>query len=297
MRKLRRKRVAVASMAVALAAAGSAAAFQQLPAADQVNNDAPAGVSARRSESMAVSRRTLMWSAARLSRADRLCRGRFSAGHRFARSDLRAVVRRPASGQRAGNGTVGGRPARARRSAGSLNFDQGQDGEVPAIDFAGAGRTMPWATWYEHTTGIGFGQQQHLRQPVRQHGRREPEQVDLRRPGPGNRAARHVQVPSLNIHTDQDAENPSVAGGSAVDRDEARSVGHLAGDDDLGPVNGKDQIFVCSAARTESGCEQLRRGHPGGNRRRDRSCADPRWILLAADRRSAGRTGRHRIRA
>ena len=44
MRKLRRKRVAVASMAVALAAAGSAAAFQQLPGNDQVNNDPTAGI-------------------------------------------------------------------------------------------------------------------------------------------------------------------------------------------------------------------------------------------------------------
>ena len=41
--------------------------------------------------------------------------------------------------------------------AGSLNFDQGQDGEAPAIDFAGAGRTVPWATWYEDTSGTGFG--------------------------------------------------------------------------------------------------------------------------------------------
>ncbi len=44
MRTIRRKRVAVASMAVALAAAGSAAAFQQLPPTDQVNNDVPAGI-------------------------------------------------------------------------------------------------------------------------------------------------------------------------------------------------------------------------------------------------------------
>ena len=39
-----------------------------------------------------------------------------------------------------------------------------------------------------------------------------------------------MQVPSLNIHTNQDAENPSVAGGSAADRDQARPVGDLAGD-------------------------------------------------------------------
>src|SRR5690242_3684769 len=44
MRKKRRKRVAVTSVMVALAAAGSAAAFQQLPAGDQVNNDPTAGI-------------------------------------------------------------------------------------------------------------------------------------------------------------------------------------------------------------------------------------------------------------
>ena len=41
--------------------------------------------------------------------------------------------------------------------SGSLNFDQGQDGEAPSIDFAGAGRTVPWASWYESTSGTNFG--------------------------------------------------------------------------------------------------------------------------------------------
>ena len=55
-----------------------------------------------------------------------------------------------------GNGTVGGRSSANPTFTGSLNFDQGQDGEAPSIDFAGAGRTVPWATWYENTSGTGF---------------------------------------------------------------------------------------------------------------------------------------------
>ena len=58
-----------------------------------------------------------------------------------------------------GSGTVGGSSSAAPQFLGSLNFDQGQDGEAPAIDFAGAGRTVPWATWYEDTTGALFGKE------------------------------------------------------------------------------------------------------------------------------------------
>src|SRR5919206_2374879 len=31
----------------------------------------------------------------------------------------------------------------------SLNIDPNAEAEAPAIDFAGAGRTVPWVTWYE----------------------------------------------------------------------------------------------------------------------------------------------------
>ena len=57
-----------------------------------------------------------------------------------------------------GNGTVGGRSSTSPTFRGSLNLDQRQDAEAPAIDFAGTGRTVPWATWYEDTTGTGFAQ-------------------------------------------------------------------------------------------------------------------------------------------
>ena len=51
-------------------------------------------------------------------------------------------------------------------------------------------------------------------------------------------------MPSLNIHTDQDAENPSVAGGSAADPTKPgpwvtwQEIGANA------PGAGKNQIFV-----------------------------------------------------
>ena len=67
-----------------------------------------------------------------------------------------AVRSRMGAWKTRGIGTVGGRSSAAPTFSGSLNFDQRQDGEAPEIDFAGAGRTVPWATWYEHTTGTGF---------------------------------------------------------------------------------------------------------------------------------------------
>ena len=52
-RRARRRKVAVASVIAALAAAGTAsAAFQQLPPGDQVNNDAPAGIDPSKSVSL-----------------------------------------------------------------------------------------------------------------------------------------------------------------------------------------------------------------------------------------------------
>ena len=115
-----------------------------------------------------------------------------------------------------GNGTVGGRSSASPQFSGSLNFDQGQDGEAPAIDFAGAGRTVPWATWYENTTGTGFANNNVFASRFDNTGDANQGKWifggQSRGTGGGS-----VPVPSLNIHTDQSAENPSVAGGSAVD--------------------------------------------------------------------------------
>ncbi len=84
--------------------------------------------------------------------------------------------------------------------------------------------------------------QQHLRQPLRQHRRRQPGQVDLRRARTAARSG-GVEVPSVNIHTNQDAENPSVAGGSAVDPTKP-GPWITWQETDTAPVAGKNQIFT-----------------------------------------------------
>ena len=134
-----------------------------------------------------------------------------------------------------GIGTVGGRSSASPFRA-SLNFDQGQDGEAPEIDFAGAGRTVPWATWYEDTTGAGFNNNNIFA------SRFDSASGNWIFAGQGRgNGGTGPQVPSLNIHTDQDAENPSVAGGSAVD---PTKPGPWVTWQETANDNGKDQIFT-----------------------------------------------------
>ena len=116
-----------------------------------------------------------------------------------------------------GNGTVGGRSSAAPTFSGSLNFDQGQDGEAPAIDFAGAGRTVPWATWYEHTTSSDASFNNNNIFASRFDNTGDANQGKWLFAGQGRgTGGGTIQVPSLNIHTNQDAENPSVAGGTTT---------------------------------------------------------------------------------
>jgi hypothetical protein len=138
-----------------------------------------------------------------------------------------------------GSGTVGGSSSAAPTFTGSLNFDQTQAGEAPAIDFAGAGRTVPWATWYENTVGTGFANNNVFA------SRFDVNQGKWIFAGQnrGTGGTNPVPVPSLNIHTNQSAENPSVAGGSAADPTKPGPWVTWQETDTL-PVNGKDQIFV-----------------------------------------------------
>ena len=141
-----------------------------------------------------------------------------------------------------GQGTVGGRSSASPLFRGSLNFDQGQDGEAPAIDFAGTGRTVPWATWYERTAGTAFNQNNIFASRFDNTGDANQNKWIFggQSRGTGGGA---VPVPSLNIHTDRDAENPSVAGGSAVDSTNPGPWVTWQEKTNL-PVNGADQIFV-----------------------------------------------------
>ena len=161
-----------------------------------------------------------------------------------------------------GNGTVGGLSSASPVFSGSLNFDQGQDGEVPAIDFAGAGRTVPWATWYENTAAFS-GHEQIFASRFDNTG--DANQGKWIFAGQG-RTTGSVPVPSLNINTDQDAENPAIAGGSAADPTKP-GPWITWQETTSSPVNGKNQIFVVKpSAPGQTNCTTTTpAGAPAGN--------------------------------
>ena len=213
-------RVALAGTMVALATAGSALAFQGLPPGVQVNDDLASGIN-----------KTISVSGEGPTNAD-VVGGALTAGKPevpwavFRQQETNGappphdqVFARSFAGgawTTRGKGTVGGRSSASPQFSGSLNFDQSQDGEAPAIDFAGTGRTVPWATWYENTTGTGFANNNVFASRFDNTGDANQGKWIFGGQGRGTGGG-GVPVPSLNIHTEQSAENPSVAGGSAVD--------------------------------------------------------------------------------
>jgi hypothetical protein len=96
---------------------------------------------------------------------------------------------------------------RTQGSPASLNIDPAAEAEAPSIDFAGAGRTVPWVAWYEPNVHLGAATNIFASRFDAAAGRWVPEGQDR---APVNK------VPSLNIHIDRDAENPAVVGGAAV---------------------------------------------------------------------------------
>jgi hypothetical protein len=213
-RGFRLHRLAPALILVALATAGSAWALQSLPATGaQVNDDAAAGIPKTSDVAgedptnadvvggaLVATAQNVPWAVFRqlepAGAHDQVFSRSFAGGAWTTR----------------GAGTVGGRSSASPLFTGSLNFDQAEDGEAPAIDFAGAGRTVPWATWYENTLGAGFGAEQVFASRFDVTANRWLFAGQSRGLGGGS-----VPVPSLNIHTDENAENPSVAGGSTSD--------------------------------------------------------------------------------
>ena len=237
-------RGAVAGAVVLSASTASVWAFQALPAGVQVNDDLAAGID-----------KTLSISGEGPSNADvvggaltagkpavpwAIFRQRESNGAPPPRDQVFARSFAKGAWTTRGAGTVGGRSSAAPQFGGSLNFDQGSDGEAPSIDFAGSERTVPWAAWYENTSGKDF----------------ENDNIFASRfdnTGDGNQGkwifggqargvgGSSVQVPSLNIDTNQSAENPSVAGGSAVD---PTKPGPWVSFQEFDGLEGVDQIFV-----------------------------------------------------
>ena len=89
----------------------------------------------------------------------------------------------------------------------SLNIEQNQEAEAPSIDFAGTGRTVPWTAWYEPNSHLGDKTNIFASRFAAAQNKWIPEGQDR---APNNK------VPSLNIHTNQEAENPALAGGAAT---------------------------------------------------------------------------------
>ena len=240
-RRLRRSRIAVASTVAVLASASSAFALQGLPPGGQVNDDAAAGINPALSVSgeepanadvvggaLTAGKVNVPWAVFRQTEAggakDQIFSRSFAGGAWTTR----------------GNGTVNGSSSAAPTFSGSLNFDQAQDGEAPAIDFAGAGRTVPWATWYEDTTAFG-GKEQIFASRFDNTGDANQGKWIFSGQGRGTGTGA-VAVPSLNINTGQDAENPSVAGGSAVDP--TKPGPWVTWQETTTAASGTDQIFV-----------------------------------------------------
>lgn len=88
---------------------------------------------------------------------------------------------------------------------GSLNIHQNVIAEKPSIDFAGPDRTVPWVAWYEPSPGFGNKKQIFASRFNNATGLWIPAGQDKG----GNE-------PSLNIHTNKDAEDPVLVGGSTI---------------------------------------------------------------------------------
>ena len=121
----------------------------------------------------------------------------------------------------------------------SLNISPDVEAEAPSIDFAGAGRTVPWDSWYEPNAAFGGVKQIFAS--------RFNAAANTWVPEGQNRGS---GLPSLNIHTNREAENPSVAGGAAVPGNDP--VPWVAWQEQDGNVNGSgnhDQIFVSKGVK------------------------------------------------
>src|SRR3989449_622724 len=187
--RLRRTIAGLAALAALLAAPAARAAFLPLPAnGSQVNNDLAnaidpnqdAGVSDVAGGAVTAGKVPVPWA---------------TFEQKVAAGEQQIFVRAFKNGA----WVTQGFPA-------SLNIDPTEEAEAPSIDFAGAGRTVPWVAWYEPSAAAGW--------PTNIFASRFNAAANRWLPSGQGRGPLHL--PSLNIHTVRTAEHPSVAGGSAV---------------------------------------------------------------------------------
>jgi hypothetical protein len=213
------RRAALAGVTAALVAAGTAGAVIGLPSdGSQVNNDPAAGIDPNQNAGVSdVVGGSLVAGGPRVP---------WATFEQKAGDAQRIFVRAFKNGQWVTQGP-------------SLNIDQNVEAEGPSIDFAGAGRTVPWDAWYEPNAALGGEKQIFASRFVAANNIWQPEGQD-----------RGSGVPSLNINTDKEAENPSVAGGAAVAG--ADPVPWVAWEEQDGNVSGSgnhDQIFVSKGVK------------------------------------------------
>src|SRR2546428_10656488 len=187
--RLRRTIAGLAALAALLAAPATRAGFLPLPAnGSQVNNDLAnaidpdqdAGVSDVTGGALAAGKVRVRW----------------ATSEQKSRDSQQIFVRAFKNGA----WVTQGFPA-------SLNIDPTAEAEAPSIDFAGAGRTVPWVAWYEPVAALGW--------PTNIFASRFNAGANLWLPSGQDRSG-GGHLPSLNIHVLRTAENPSVAGGTAV---------------------------------------------------------------------------------
>jgi hypothetical protein len=129
------RRAAGAGVTAALVAAGTAGAVIGLPSdGSQVNNDPAAGIDPNQNAGVSdVVGGSLVAGGPRVP---------WATFEQKAGDAQRIFVRAFKNGQWVTQGP-------------SLNIDQNVEAEGPSIDFAGAGRTVPWDAWYEPNAALG----------------------------------------------------------------------------------------------------------------------------------------------
>jgi hypothetical protein len=231
MRKLRIRRAGLLTGVVALLfAAGAYAAVIPLPAFNtQVNNDPAVGIDPQQDAGASdIVGGSLVAGGPRVP---------WATFEQMSDSSQQIFVRAFKDGQWVTQGR-------------SLNISPDVEAEEPSIDFAGAGRNVPWDSWYEPNAALGGAKQIFASRFIAATNTWVPEGQD-----------RGSGVPSLNIHTDKEAENPSVAGGAAVPGNDP--VPWIAWQEQDGSVSGSgnhDQIFVSKGvkqANAKSPCTGL----------------------------------------
>jgi hypothetical protein len=156
----------------------------------------------------------------------------------------------------------------------SLNIDPTAVAQAPSIDFAGPGRTVPWDSWYEPSATLGGETQIFASRFAAATNAWIPEGQD-----------RGSGVPSLNIHTDKEAENPSVAGGAAVPgADPVPWVAWQEQDGNVGGSGNHDQIFVSKGVKQPALSSPCTGFRPSAAASVSAFC----WQQVGADRLAAG---------